>query len=312
MLDGYHCISIHPYHKKFNTTFQLPDGELIQMSGLPFGLSASPHVFCKVMQTMVRALQAPSAPMIKTKLDLLRRPTPTSRIRGGHAVRYNYVVQKEKGFSPRKGLRILPYKDDFLCVCKTREEAFEARDKIEGVLSSLGLARTEPCEGLLGTILTARAPRVVGRLAKGALLYNPPTLVKNPFPSPRLDLSWKREREVAVREPRGHWPRSQDWPRRCTWQYHHSTSPSFPAGAPLLSLPKENLGLPRPALGSGLERPDLVAPDARALKRSRHMALSHQRTLTLRQQLGKHTYTCDSSFEIVRLINDFSSPYGRV
>jgi len=143
--DGYHCISIHPDHRKF-MTFQLPDGELIQMSGLPFGLSASPHVFCTVMQTMVRALRAPAAPHVSTQLEKLRRPTPSSRIRGGHSVRYRYVIQKGKGVSPSRGLRILPYMDDFLCVCRTREEAYRAREKIEGVLSSLGLARN-PAKG---------------------------------------------------------------------------------------------------------------------------------------------------------------------
>ena len=57
--DGYHCISIHPDFRKF-MTFQLPSGELIQMSGLPFGWNASPYVFCHVMKVMVRALRAPT------------------------------------------------------------------------------------------------------------------------------------------------------------------------------------------------------------------------------------------------------------
>ena len=104
----------------------------------------------------------------------------------------------------------------------------------------------EPCEGLLGTIPTARASRAVGRLAQGALLFNPPALVEDPFPYPRLHMSEIRKREVGVREG--------------TRLVHRigpggvlgsSPSPPFPAGAPLLPSHEAKLGLPRPALGLG-------------------------------------------------------------
>ena len=160
--DGYHCISIHPDHRKF-MTFQLPSGELIQMSGLPFGLSASPHVFCRVMQTLVRALRAPAETQTSAEVERLRRSPPT--VGAGSAIRFRHVVRRRETLqSQPRGLRILPYMDDFLCVCKTKEEALRARQRIQTVLESLGLARNpnkgywEPCQQLehLGLLVDAK------------------------------------------------------------------------------------------------------------------------------------------------------------
>lgn len=42
-----------------------------------------------------------------------------------------------------RGLRILPYMDDFLVLCRSRSEAIEARERVTQVLAALGLKRNE-------------------------------------------------------------------------------------------------------------------------------------------------------------------------
>ena len=161
--DGYHCISIHPDFRKY-MTFQLPGGELIQMAGLSFGWNNSPHVFCHVMKVMVRALRAPTFVADQEALRRLPRGPPLRDKRRSPAFPH---VRRCGGASAQggtRGLRILPYMDDFLCVCRTREEALAARDRISEVLESLGLARNpskgfwEPCQQLehLGLLVDAK------------------------------------------------------------------------------------------------------------------------------------------------------------
>jgi hypothetical protein len=178
--DGYHCISIHPDYRKY-MTFQLASGELIQMSGLPFGWNASPYVFCHVMKVMVRALRAPTFASTDDALQRLRR-VPPLRDKGTRRDRPDFPHVVRPGGACRKGvasrgLRILPYMDDFLCVCRTRQEALAARDRIAYVLDSLGLARNpnkgvwEPCQQLehLGLLVDAK---------RGLFLATPERLTK--------------------------------------------------------------------------------------------------------------------------------------
>ena len=141
MQDGFHCINIAPEDRKY-MTFQLPDGELIQCAGLPFGWNCSPYVFCKTMKTLVSALRAPSAQTENSQLEKLRavdRDAPegaTGSRRGG----IPHLIRRPQTDTV-KGLRVLPYMDDFLIICHSRAEAVSAQHRVQQVLDLLGLAR---------------------------------------------------------------------------------------------------------------------------------------------------------------------------
>ena len=150
MQDGYHCVGIHPEHRKY-MTFALPPApgsppgsppRYIRCAALPFGWSASPLIFTKVMRVMVRLLRAPAA----ATLERLRRQTASGRAA---------VLRLGSRHDPRvRGMRVLPYVDDFLCLASTRKEALACRARVERVLRQLGLTRHpekgywEPCQRL--------------------------------------------------------------------------------------------------------------------------------------------------------------------
>lgn len=150
MQDGYHCVGIHPEHRKY-MTFALPPApgsppgsppRYIRCAALPFGWSASPLIFTKVMRVMVRLLRAPAA----ATLERLRRQTASGRAA---------VLRLGSRRDPRvRGMRVLPYVDDFLCLARTRAEALACRARVERVLRQLGLTRHpekgywEPCQRL--------------------------------------------------------------------------------------------------------------------------------------------------------------------
>ena len=60
LASGFYCVPIHPASRQF-LTFDIAGIGLVQCAALPFGLSSSPYVFCKLMRTFVRALRAPTA-----------------------------------------------------------------------------------------------------------------------------------------------------------------------------------------------------------------------------------------------------------
>ena len=128
--DGYHAIGIAPEDRKY-FTFCL-DGEYFQAAALPFGWNMSPYVFVKTMRVLVQALRSPTAALDQIALqEMARGQTPGQRLRraGGRS-------------DPRvRGLRVLPYMDDFLIICRTRAEALRARHRVSEVLEALGLKR---------------------------------------------------------------------------------------------------------------------------------------------------------------------------
>ena len=111
--DGYHAVGIHPRDRKY-FTFVVAGVGTFQYCALNFGWNASPHVFVKVMRTLVR---------------VLRSPVPGV----GCSASPDETVSR--------GMRVLPYMDDFLGLSDSLESALRARDYAEAVLHALGLSR---------------------------------------------------------------------------------------------------------------------------------------------------------------------------
>ena len=155
--DGFYAVGIAERDQRY-LTFTLDGIGSFSFTALPMGLSASPYVFTKVMRTFVRALRAPLAPTeVATVQPLARAPgSPGARRRVAHLVRdappcrliSDLVGEHEKVM--RVGLRVLPYMDDFLFLCATREVAEAAKPYIDAVLGVLGLSR-HPTKGAWDT-----------------------------------------------------------------------------------------------------------------------------------------------------------------
>jgi ribonuclease HI len=111
--DGYHAVGIHPRDRKY-FTFVVAGVGTFQYCALNFGWNASPYVFVKVMRTLVRLLRSPVTGV------------------GDSESPDDHMV---------KGMRLLPYMDDFLGLACSREAALAARDYAESVLHALGLSR---------------------------------------------------------------------------------------------------------------------------------------------------------------------------
>ena len=144
MKDGYHQVGVAREHRRY-MTFALPPApgsppgtppRYIRSAALPFGWCDSPRVFSKVMKVMVRMLRSPWAP----GLPRLRHST-----RSGRAF---VLRRRERGRSSPEstGMRLLPYVDDFLALAATRREALRCRERVDRVLTQLGLTR-HPSKG---------------------------------------------------------------------------------------------------------------------------------------------------------------------
>ena len=137
--DGYHAIGIAPEDRKY-FTFNL-NGKLLQASALPFGWNASPYVFVKTMKVLVQTLRSPTGVLDQEAIKALASPVCVG---GRGTARFSALKRQGGKVSTRiRGLRVLPYVDDFLVLCKTREEALRARTRVSEVLQDLGLKRNE-------------------------------------------------------------------------------------------------------------------------------------------------------------------------
>jgi hypothetical protein len=137
MQDGYHCVAVAEEHRRY-MTFALPPApgsppgappRYIRCAALPFGWVSSPLIFTKVMRVMVRMLRAPQA------------VTPARLRRATAAGRAAVLRLGRRGDPWVRGMRVLPYVDDFLCLAATRAEALRCRDRVVYVLRRLGLTR---------------------------------------------------------------------------------------------------------------------------------------------------------------------------
>ena len=115
-------------------TFALPPAEeggeprYYRCAALPFGWLMSPFIFTKVMRVMVRMLRTPTAP----SLARVRRSAASGRA-------LVLRLARRGGCSMARGLRVLPYVDDFLVTCGTYAEAQRAAERCQSVLNHLGL-----------------------------------------------------------------------------------------------------------------------------------------------------------------------------
>jgi hypothetical protein len=116
--DGFYAVAVHPADRQY-LTVHLDGIGLVQFAALPMGLSASPWVFTKVMRSFVQACRAP----------LAAGSTPPPGFEQLHALFPDVMA---------KGLRVLPYVDDFLFLCRSREEALRGRAYVEALLEALG------------------------------------------------------------------------------------------------------------------------------------------------------------------------------
>ena len=153
MQDGYHQVGIHRDSRRY-MTFALPPApgsppgtppRYIRCAALPFGWNASPLIFTKVMRVMVRMLRspvAPTAPRLRRRtlgrayVLRLRRCGRRGASRGAPSTTHPFSRQGDVNL---RGMRILPYVDDFLALARTRREALACREQVQRVVEFLGL-----------------------------------------------------------------------------------------------------------------------------------------------------------------------------
>jgi hypothetical protein len=127
LADGYYALGITSSDRDYFTVNVR--GQLWRLAGLPMGWNASPYLFCTLMHQMVRWLRCPAL----AESSALRRPRQAAR-RNLRGTRW-------------RGLRVLPFVDDFLFVTSSHSEALTARDVVDSLLTRLGLARN-PKKGM--------------------------------------------------------------------------------------------------------------------------------------------------------------------
>ena len=161
LMDGYYAVGVAREDRDYFTVNVR--GQLWRLCGLPMGWSLSPYVFCTLMDVVVRHLRSP----------LFTGKAPTR-------------VQRRSLRRRQRGLRILPFVDDWGFFFDSKEEALTQRPRINALLERLGLGRNptkgcwEPVQVMqhLGLVIDTargefRAPeaklQALSALAKGLL-----------------------------------------------------------------------------------------------------------------------------------------------
>jgi hypothetical protein len=127
LTDGYNTLGIREEDRDFFTINYR--GELWRLACLPMGYSGSAYYFCKLTQTFTNYMRREStSPTAKTAT-----PYKPSR-RFLRNVRW-------------RGVRLLPYMDDFWFIVNSREASILLRNRVEALLHRLGLHRN-PNKGL--------------------------------------------------------------------------------------------------------------------------------------------------------------------
>ena len=140
LMDGYYAVGIAEEDRKYFTVNIR--GQHYRLAGLPMGWSLSPYYFCSLMDVAVRHLRSPMFAHQPASAKVSRR-----RLRGN------------------RGIRMLPFVDDWGFFLESRQHALRARPKITALLEDLGLARNpskgewEPTQAMqhLGLIIDTKA-----------------------------------------------------------------------------------------------------------------------------------------------------------
>lgn len=191
LADGYYTLGIREEDRDFFTVNYR--GTLYRLAGLPMGWKCSSYYFCRLTEVFIRHLREPLLnptvrnPRLATQHQPTR-PTPSRR----------YLRN-----SRWRGVRLLPYMDDFLFFADSRDAALQLRDRVACLLDRLGLGRnpkkghwepTQICEHLGlqidTTTSTFRAP--VSKLQAIA------TLARTLLQRSTRDARWLPARQLAV------------------------------------------------------------------------------------------------------------------
>ena len=132
--DGFYAVGVHPADRRY-LQFQIGD-RLFQFAALPMGWNASPGLFCQVMNAWTKFLRSPQ------RRDKVFRRLPRDQ--------QDHLAQLRTALGERdwaRGLRMLPYMDDFLIMSEDREAALRRREAVRDLLSRLGLRR-HPDKGI--------------------------------------------------------------------------------------------------------------------------------------------------------------------
>ena len=128
LADGYYACGVAAEDRDY-FTFEIPQalaqaaglpGTVVRLCGLPMGWSLSPYYFVKLMEPVVRYLRSPQC---------FRQQEPRR------------VTRRQLRHQRWRGVRMLPFMDDYLFMCSTYQDALRLRDRLDGLLDSLGLAR---------------------------------------------------------------------------------------------------------------------------------------------------------------------------
>jgi hypothetical protein len=119
LADGYYTFGIREEDRDFFTVNYRD--ELWRLACLPMGLSGSAYYFCKLTQTFTNCMRRPSAP-------------PTAKTATPHKPSRRFLRNIRW-----RGIRLLPYMDDFMFMAHSGEEALLLRDRVDALLHRLGL-----------------------------------------------------------------------------------------------------------------------------------------------------------------------------
>jgi hypothetical protein len=132
--DGFYALGIVAEQRDFLTASVR--GQTYRLAGLSMGLSLSPYQFCAVTDIFVRHLRQPDPGGFTTQYG---RPTHPD----GNTPSKGYLRHTRW-----RGAKILPYIDGFFLVPATREVALALRQRVDRILTRLGLLR-HPTKGFI-------------------------------------------------------------------------------------------------------------------------------------------------------------------
>ena len=118
LADGFYCLGIAEEDRDFFTVDYR--GTLYRLAGLPMGWSLSPYYFCTFVGAVVKYLRSPL---------FARAPVPKTASK-----RY---LRNQRW----RGVRMIPFVDDYLFLAGSYEEALALRDFIDELFLRLGIGR---------------------------------------------------------------------------------------------------------------------------------------------------------------------------